>query len=84
MTPAEAYEIASQWGSYSNASDPGACFYAFPVGDARPRSEDHRHQCLWYVAHLLGGSSDNGDSRDDIDELVTLARFFRNSELNPQ
>jgi hypothetical protein len=49
LTPAAAYAIASQWGSYQHAGDPGASFYAFRKDDGRPVSEEHRAQCLRYL-----------------------------------
>lgn len=49
LTPAAAYAIASQWGSYRTAGDPGACFYAFRKDDGRPASEEHRAQCIRYL-----------------------------------
>ena len=48
-----AYSIASQWGSFISTGDPGACFYGFHTGDARPQSEAHREQCLAYIDHEL-------------------------------
>jgi len=52
LTPAAAYSIASDWGSYLNSSDPGACLYGFRAGDGRPVSEQHRAQCLAYLDTL--------------------------------
>lgn len=49
LTPRQAYRIASQWGSYMHAGDPGACFCAFHLDDARPVSERHRKACLSWI-----------------------------------
>lgn len=73
IDPREAYNIASQWGSYMNASDPGAAFYTFKSGDATPRGENHRAQLLAYTESLL--ASDDLES-DDREELESLKAFF--------
>lgn len=48
MTPNEAYEYASTWGSYMNGGDPGACMYGFDH-NCRPQSESHRKNVLSYM-----------------------------------
>lgn len=74
LTPSEAFEIASQWGSYIRAGDPGAIFYTFPLNDARPQGDDHRAACLAYTDDLLTGLED-GDVEDRA-ELTALRAFF--------
>ncbi|MCP1539970.1 hypothetical protein [Methylorubrum extorquens] len=49
LAPSAAYNIASQWGSFMSAGDPGACFYSFHQGDGRPVDETHRAACLGYL-----------------------------------
>lgn len=85
LTPKQAYEIASQWGSYMNASDPGAIFYSFHVDDGRPNDEAHRQalkdavvdrvERLWGTTHPEGLK----DGR----ELLNLWRFWNECELRP-
>lgn len=53
LASSAAYSIASQWGSFITAGDPGACFYGFQFGDARPQSEKHRDQCITYIDREL-------------------------------
>lgn len=53
ISPEEACDIASSWGSYMNAGDPGAIFYSFPPGDARPASPDHRMALVTYTRTCL-------------------------------
>lgn len=49
LTQEEAYEIASQWGSYISDGDLGAVFYTFPSGDARPQNSEHRLSLISYT-----------------------------------
>lgn len=49
LTAEEAYDIASSWGSYIRDGDPGAIFYSFPVGDARPQDAEHRLGLIRYT-----------------------------------
>lgn len=49
MTPAKAYDVASQWGSFMSTGDPGGCLYGFHLGDGRPVNEAHRKACLDYL-----------------------------------
>ena len=77
LTPAQAYDIASDWGSFIRSGDPGAVFYTFRFGDARPDSESHRRQCLAYLADLLG----RGLSDDARRELRALRAFFKSTGL---
>lgn len=79
MTPAKAYDIASNWGSYMTAGDPGACFYGFRFGDGRPVSEAHRVDCLTYARTLLNRGVDEADEP----ELRALIEFHANCDLNP-
>lgn len=90
MMPAQAYAIASQWGSYINAGDPGAVFYTFPVNDARPQSEAHRAQLQDYAVTLalkrINGvplSELTPDVAADIRELRALHDFFATADLRP-
>lgn len=74
LTPSEAFEIASQWGSYMRDGDPGAIFYSFPLNDARPQGDDHRAACLAYTDDLLSGLK--ADDVEDLAELTALRAFF--------
>ncbi len=94
ITAAKAYEIASSWGSYNTAGDPGACFYSFPVDDGRPVDEDHRKACIAYGEDCLviaQGYVDKGvenvpggDTTQDRDDLQDLIAFFRGATLQGQ
>lgn len=77
LTPAAAYRIASDWGSYLHNSDPGACFYAFHKDDGRPVSEEHRAQCLRYASDLFGRVETKAAKR----ELAALERWFSSAPL---
>lgn len=48
-----AYLIASDYGSFLHAGDPGACFYGFRFNDGRPDSEQHRAKCIAYTRKCL-------------------------------
>lgn len=77
MTPAKAYEIASQWGSAMHAGDPGSVFYSFPVADGRPQNEDHRKMLLNYTDDCLKiAGPANGHTAEDVAELNALRKFF--------
>jgi hypothetical protein len=78
LTPREAYELASDYGSFIRAGDPGACFYGFYFSDGRPVSETHRQQCLSYVRRLLVEM--DAPARRDLRRLKT---FFHLTELRP-
>lgn len=82
LTPSKAFEIASQWGSFIRAGDPGAVFYTFPLNDARPLSEAHRAECLAYVSDLLSEET-GGDTetRGRAAELAALQVFFQASPI---
>jgi hypothetical protein len=83
LTPAQAFAIASQWGSLIRSGDPGAVFYTFPLNDARPLSEDHRRQCVAYCESLLDGPPRYETHNDIMDraELCALLDFFKESPL---
>ncbi|QPC87128.1 hypothetical protein GA830_10520 [Mesorhizobium sp. NBSH29] len=88
ISPAAAYAIASQWGSYMHATDPGFVFYTFPPNDARPIGADHRRQCLQHTADCLSIASQqatqagiNADNDEDVTELRLLRRFFTETDL---
>lgn len=78
ISPAGAYAIASQWGSYVKAGDPGAIFYSFPVNDARPQSEDHRVACILYTDTLLANIDPKASDEALADHaaLSALRDFF--------
>jgi hypothetical protein len=73
-----AYALASQWGSFINATDPGACMYAFHVNDGRPLTEAHRLQCLTWLR------TRRADTAKDERELQQLIRFMANAPLRPE
>lgn len=80
LTPAAAYRIASDWGSYLNSSDPGACFYGFHKDDGRPVSEEHRAQCLAYLdRHCLPAAGNRDAAR-----LRKLRSFLISTPLWPE
>lgn len=95
LTPSAAYAIASQWGSYVRAGDPGACFYAFRKDDARPVNKWHRAQCVrylerecWVAAQLaLENARARGDgpravrAERDLEDLRQLKHWFRTAPL---
>lgn len=89
ISAAAAYAIASQWGSYMSDADPGRVFYTFPAGDARPLDEAHRAWCLQHTAQCLAiargyaSQCGHGDDDADVQELLALERFFRESETAP-
>lgn len=97
LTAVEAYAIASEWGSYLNSSDPGACFYSFYINDARPQDETHRALCLAYIdghclrqvlleylsARHFGNRRCTHEAIKDWRSLVMLRRFLVATECRP-
>jgi hypothetical protein len=83
MTPAQAYAIASDWGSLVRSGDPGAVLYTFPFKDARPQSEAHRAQLMAYATSLIAQleAAPDGDTACDLESLRALAEFFATSPL---
>ena len=88
ISPADAYCIASQWGSYMTASDPGAVFYTFPVADARPQDEEHRADLLAYAGKCLLVAEERAahpaadeEADEDVENLRDLILFFKGSAL---
>lgn len=74
----KAYEVASQWGSYMHAGDPGAAFYGFHPNDGRPQDERHRGACLAYCQHLI---CDTNPEDADLAQLVALRIWFASCEV---
>lgn len=58
ISSAEAYGIASQWGSYMSDGDPGAVFYSLAADDARPSDFEHRRALLAYTRLCQGIAQD--------------------------
>ena len=87
-TPAEAYAIASQWGSLVRSGDPGAVFYSFPFEDARPQSPDHRLALLRWTSDCRRAAQAQGaatpEARADIDDLDRLEVFFATVAQAPE
>lgn len=79
ISPAEAFDIASSWGSYMNDGDPGAVFYTFPLGNALVKSESHRETLLWYTDDCL--SKCKAEDRDD---LIALKAYFQAALVGEQ
>jgi len=79
LSPREAYEIASQWGSYMTSGDPGAVFYSFRTNDAQPQGERHRAQLLAYTESLLARETLEDDDRDDLESLKDFFTRFPHS-----
>lgn len=96
ISPDEAYDIASSWGSYLRDGDPGAVFYSFPVGDARPQNFEHRQALLKYTDACLKIALDRIENKDavrecpeaqlreDHDALIKLKEFFLFSATAPE
>jgi hypothetical protein len=93
LTAAQAYSISSQWGSYMNSFDPGACFYGFHVGDGRPDSELHRAQCIAHAKTCLqrlrtgiawGTVEDDESIAADVADLQALVTWFKGCDLRTE
>lgn len=78
ITKERAFALASQWGSFIAAGDPGACMYGFYANDGRPVSERHRMECLRYLRQC------KPDTVKDGVELLQLIRFLANCPLRPE
>ena len=74
MKPSEAYEYASQWGSYMTSVDPGACMYGFD-SDCRPQDEQHRDNVITYMGKMRLRILDD-PSMFDSDELEQMDSFI--------
>lgn len=78
ITPREALEIASQWGSLIRAGDPGAVFYTFG-DDATPQGPRHRAQLIAYTKDCIEKLAlpCYDDEREELKaELESLLAFF--------
>lgn len=89
LDSAQAFTIASSWGSYITAGDPGAVFYTFPAGDAQVQSEDHRAQLIAYTdACLISARAGEVDGPDDTEthvaELEALRRYFETAHAQDE
>ena len=77
MTPRRAFRLASGYGSYLRAGDPGASMYAFFFDDGRPVSEDHRAAVLRWLER----------QRDETEverrDRLRLIEFMRSTPLRP-
>lgn len=83
FTPAEAWEYASQWGSYMKAGDPGACMYGFNE-DCRPQSEEHRQEVIdWMMRCKLDvvGNPDRYDN-NEASKIDAFIEFIKNRGLS--
>lgn len=69
ISPKEAYEIASTWGSFVHTDDPGRSFYTFPFEDARPQNVEHRKSLIDYTRKCMEGGQ-------DLENLRKLEMFF--------
>jgi hypothetical protein len=79
MSPREAYELASQWGSYMRDGDPGAVFYSFSASDATPNGPEHRAQLLTYTESLLALPDLDADDRADLEKLKLFFERYPDS-----
>jgi hypothetical protein len=88
LSPAQAFDIASQWGQLvTNADASRLCAvpYTLRFGDATPISPAHRVRCIAFatwkigrVRHALANvPGAHGWTRDDVRELRALRRFWR-------
>jgi hypothetical protein len=78
MGPKEAWLYAAQWGSAMTTGDPGALMYGFSE-DFQVQSEQHRVDCLAYVAECRGfvvANPSNYDA-DELDKLDALAEALK-------
>ncbi|QDS91818.1 hypothetical protein FF011L_05530 [Roseimaritima multifibrata] len=73
MTPIEAYEYASSWGSFARSGDPGACMYGFN-SDCRPQSEEHRQDVINCMKTCRLNVVERPENFDD-DELEKMDAF---------
>ena len=97
LTTVEAYAIASEWGSYVQTDDPGACMYGFKHNDCRPQHERHRAQCLKHIdavcipqvlsefqaAVEFGNERCAHEAIRDYRSLVLLRRFLVSAQCQP-
>lgn len=69
ITPARAYEIASQWASYCSAGP--VPFVALHTSDGTPVSPGHQEACIDYTIRLLANATEV-----DRSDLIALLYFF--------
>jgi hypothetical protein len=70
MTPARAYWIASQWGSYINTGDPGACLYYTQAQISRMET-----------GLAMGTVEETIESESDLKDLQALLAWFKACEV---
>jgi len=73
MTPMEAYEYASSWGSFLRSGDPGACMYGFD-SNCRPQSEEHRQAVIEWMKQCRLNVTNRSNDFDEV-ELEKLDVF---------
>lgn len=81
MDAYRAYEVASNWGSYLYAGDPGACFYGFRFNDGRPATEHHRALCITHLDKDLLPLVGRVYGDKDRQELEELRAWFETAPL---
>lgn len=82
MTPMEAYEYASSWGSAMTSGDPGACMYGFDES-CRPQSEEHRQDVLnWMEVCRKNVALCNAD--DELAKLDAFIEFIKERKIDGQ
>lgn len=77
MTPMEAYEYTSSWGSFLRSGDPGACMYGFN-SDCRPQSEEHRQDVINYMKTCRLNVIERPDdfNEDELEKLDAFVEFI--------
>lgn len=83
ISASRAYSIASEWGSFLDANDPGCRLYGFHYGDGRPVSDQHRSDCLTYLRRIMAQGGVGSMSARSERDLRSLIRFLANCPLRP-
>lgn len=64
----------AEWGSYINASDPGACMYGLN-GAASFQHPEHARQVIFHIeTRCMQHASD--EDREDLNDILDTARDF--------
>ena len=76
MEKEEAVRIASLWGSYMRAGDPGICMYGLST-TGKVQSQAHRQELLHYIDEHCLKQPDDPDRQNDPEDLEELRRLRR-------
>lgn len=80
LSVSEAYDAAQNWDRYVGNGELVKSFSDFKPHDARPRTEQHRIECIVHADWMRAYGAERSD---EVDELLQLRAFFIMTDLLP-